>query len=685
MADIPSGPRTTATLPRDPNFTYGVLETGGDSDWYRITLNRGVNYAFNGDVADPTPDDGTADIAFSLRDPAGRVLRTGRASEGEDFSGGFEFRPTRTGTYFVEVTGREAVGYNVRAAADAAPDLQTRASLAVGDTNEVSFFYAGDTDLYRVQLQRGRSYDFALDDEIGELAMLDGRGRVLAVGEEPADFSDGLRIEGFRAPSTGTFFLRADEGGADFGREYAISAALAGGGAGPATVTLTAGDDTFSADDRRAVTVRGLAGDDDIDAFGPGSTVFGDDGDDNLFADSVFGGAGSDELRPGRGGAADGGPGDDLIQVGGRGATVVGGQGRDTYLMNGGSADPEDRDTLADFDPVQDVISLANAANTFRAASDPLTFIGTAAFSEPDQVRYGTVGGVTLVEVDEDGDGAADLAYEIPREVRLTAANFLLGVPAGPGDDAFAGTPYADEVGGYAGNDRLSGAAGIDSLRGDEGDDLLDGGDGRDRLFGDEGADTILGGAGDDYLIGGRDDDEIRGGPGDDEIVDGEGADRLLGEDGNDLITGGNSGSVFGGAGNDVLRSGGGGAWLSGEDGDDRLGGGFGVDELLGGAGNDRFVFGRDYLDEPGAADTILDFARGDRIDVSGIDANRGAAGEQAFAFVGTRGFTGAGQLRFTSDGGETLIEGSTDLDRLPEFRIALDDGVALTAADFVL
>jgi serralysin len=70
---------------------------------------------------------------------------------------------------------------------------------------------------------------------------------------------------------------------------------------------------------------------------------------------------------------------------------------------------------------------------------------------------------------------------------------------------------------------------------------------------------------------------------------------------------------------------------------------------------------------------------------VSGIDANRGAAGEQAFAFVGTRGFTGAGQLRFTSDGGETLIEGSTDLDRLPEFRIALDDGVAFTAADFVL
>ena len=50
-------------------------------------------------------------------------------------------------------------------------------------------------------------------------------------------------------------------------------------------------------------------------------------------------------------------------------------------------------------------------------------------------------------------------------------------------------------------------------------------------------------------------------------------------------------------------------------------------------------------------ADRITDFshAQADRIDLSAIDASTGAAGDQAFSFIGAGLYTGvAGQLRFS-------------------------------------
>lgn len=148
--------------------------------------------------------------------------------------------------------------------------------------------------------------------------------------------------------------------------------------------------------------------------------------------------------------------------------------------------------------------------------------------------------------------------------------------------------------------------------------------------------------------------------------------------------------TLHGGAGDDVLSGGDGNDRLLGKAGDDTLIGGAGTDVIRGGAGADLFRF-TDPFDSsaPGkASDRIVDFAREerDRIDISLIDANTTLDNDQAFAFLGTGAFTGAGQLRSQPIADNTLVFGNTDTDpATAEFSLRLSGSLALTAADFVL
>src|SRR3954454_22641571 len=49
-ADIPRDKSTKATITPGPARFEGVLERQGDSDWYRITLKAGRNYALVGEL-----------------------------------------------------------------------------------------------------------------------------------------------------------------------------------------------------------------------------------------------------------------------------------------------------------------------------------------------------------------------------------------------------------------------------------------------------------------------------------------------------------------------------------------------------------------------------------------------------------------------------------------------------------
>ncbi|MCF3931830.1 hypothetical protein L1787_00195 [Acuticoccus sp. M5D2P5] len=192
------------------------------------------------------------------------------------------------------------------------------------------------------------------------------------------------------------------------------------------------------------------------------------------------------------------------------------------------------------------------------------------------------------------------------------------------GDNVLRGTRFDDKIVGYRGDDRLFGFAGDDTLLGGPGDDRLVGGPGKDNLFGGPGNDIIFGNDGNDRLVGDAGDDRIFGGNGNDRLIGGSGSDRLVGGNGRDILVGGPGDDIlFGNNGNDRLSGGAGNDRLFGGPGDDRLIGGAGRDILDGGPGNDAMFGGRgpDVFVFRAGHDTILDFSRGDRIDLRSINS----------------------------------------------------------------
>jgi Ca2+-binding RTX toxin-like protein len=126
-----------------------------------------------------------------------------------------------------------------------------------------------------------------------------------------------------------------------------------------------------------------------------------------------------------------------------------------------------------------------------------------------------------------------------------------------------------------------------------------------------------------------------------------------------------------------AIYSGKGSDTITGGAGHDTIYGNLGADTLKGGGGNDVFVYQSAAESRLGAADVILDFSRGDRINLTAIDADGNAAnGNTAFAWLGTGAFTGqAGQLRVSPHPQHDrawLVEGDTDGDGAADFLLYL-------------
>ena len=170
--------------------------------------------------------------------------------------------------------------------------------------------------------------------------------------------------------------------------------------------------------------IDGQGGNDVLKGLKGADTVFGGAGRDTLLggggADKLFGGSGRDALK--------GGSGTDILKGQGGKDRLTGGNGQDTMSGGGGadrfifraaseSAADLNADIIKDFEVGIDHIVLSALG---------VAFIGTSGFSGAAEVRITEASGDTLVQVDTDGDGSADMKIVLEGAAGLSAEDFIL-------------------------------------------------------------------------------------------------------------------------------------------------------------------------------------------------------------------------------------------------------------------
>lgn len=490
--------------------------------------------------------------------------------------------------------------------------------------------------------------------------------------------------------------------------------------------TLTVGGNTLA--NFEGLGFRAGNGADKISVAGEkrGSTIYGGGGNDTLtsgakYADYLDGQDGNDIITGGLGDVVHGGGDDDTLhfaftQPGFASTYAYGDAGVDKlYVTFAGTADSVTSGANVSSGSIgslyyYDIESVdftgGNASDTLVAGAGNDTLRGGTGDDRLDGGKgTNTIVGGTGLDiglVDQSDDATA-------RTVALSATGSVsgagssltqiegLGYRGGSGADVInvANGTRGSEIYGGGGNDTITGSAAVA--------DTLDGGDANDIITGGSG-DNVNGRAGDDSLrFTGSSAFATTYAYGD------EGTDLLTlnfsgATVGNDLSgnSNGTSNGYFagiyfydierlvatGGAGNDTIAGVAGNDTLNGGGGNDVLIGYGGADTLNGGtAGNDIFRY-YNLADSTVAAagrDTIGDFAAGDTIDLSALDANSGVSGDQAFSFIGTAAFTGAGQLRYETVGGNRLVSGDVNGDGAADFAIMLTGTGTLTGTSFNL
>ena len=373
------------------------------------------------------------------------------------------------------------------------------------------------------------------------------------------------------------------------------------------------------------------------DVFGEPLVITLPNGQQSLVAMDMelVGGAGNDTVT--------GGEGDDVLQGGVGNDALAGGLGNDT--LDGGAG----TDVM--------VGGLGDDVYRVDSAND---------------------GGTELVGEGTDTIETTLTTYSLAPNARVNIENLSF---AGAGNFNGTGNALNNVITGGEGNDSLNGGAGADTMVGGLGNDSYTVDNAGDVVVEADGEGTDTVNASVSYTLGDFVENLTLTGNGN---INGTGngqANTITGNGAANVLSGGAGiDTLNGGAGNDTLDGGTGDDTLDGGTGNDRLTGGLGADRLTGGTGSDVFVY--TAIDQSGTSvdtrDLITDFTRGqDLIDVSGISNN--------FNFIGTAAFTGTNQLRYSTSGGQTIIEANTTGNTNADFSIALGAVFnTLTASDFI-
>lgn len=187
----------------------------------------------------------------------------------------------------------------------------------------------------------------------------------------------------------------------------------------------------------------GSAGNDTVESSSGRNTIYGSSGNDQITggtgADTIYGGSGNDEITGGGGNdALFGGRGNDEIYggtgendiTGGLGRdTMTGGVDEDTFIFNAISdSRANNADIIIDFDAGTDLIDLSMIdANLSLGGDQAFTFnAGGAPTNTVGEIWATASGSDTIIFVDQDGDGIADMGITLEDTTGVTAGDFIL-------------------------------------------------------------------------------------------------------------------------------------------------------------------------------------------------------------------------------------------------------------------
>ena len=245
--DFAGDTTTTATLDiGNPSTNYevddqnGVIQTSGDSDWFKVGLSSGVTY-----IVSVAADQDSATLD-PLRDPflAIRNAQGERIAFNDDISGSFDallyFTPEVSGIYFVEATsafkydtGAYSVNIDVAPADDFGDDVNdpNPGTLILGSYLSGELQKPGDADVFQVTLTGGQNYSFEvegistakgnLNDPV--LRIFDTSGSLVRLADDGGLGTNSLAY--FAPAATGTYKLQVSSGIEDAIGSYQVKVA----------------------------------------------------------------------------------------------------------------------------------------------------------------------------------------------------------------------------------------------------------------------------------------------------------------------------------------------------------------------------------------------------------------------------------------------------------------------------
>ena len=213
-ADVAGSTTTTSSLVLDSS-SGSTIDTSGDEDWFRISLNAGATYTFRQDKVSGS----NLDSYLRLMNSSGAEIAS------DDDSGGsgnslLTYTPTSSGTFYVAAGGHSSStgAYSLSATltptprADVAGSTTTTSSLVLDISSDSTIDTSGDQDWFRISLNAGTTYAFRQDKTSGSnldsyLRLMNSSGTEIASDDDSG--GNGNSLLTYTPASSGTFYVAA--------------------------------------------------------------------------------------------------------------------------------------------------------------------------------------------------------------------------------------------------------------------------------------------------------------------------------------------------------------------------------------------------------------------------------------------------------------------------------------------